>query len=90
MGLLDAPVRVPAPLALLPPAPAAPLPLGEALLAADLIHSIAAWRALIQLIHKPFYWEKTPHGLKQGAGEQASIGEVLEAGAIAGRTAVPG
>ncbi len=54
------------------------------------LHSIAAWRALIQLIHKPFYWEKTPHGLKQGAGEQASIGEVLEAGAIAGRTAVPG
>jgi len=28
-----------------------------------LLHSWAAWRALIQLVHKPFYWEKTPHGL---------------------------
>jgi cellulose synthase/poly-beta-1,6-N-acetylglucosamine synthase-like glycosyltransferase len=31
------------------------------------LHSFAAWRALVQLIHKPFYWEKTPHGLDQGA-----------------------
>jgi glycosyltransferase XagB len=54
------------------------------------LHSIAAWRALVQLIHKPFYWEKTPHGLHQGATDRAGIGEVLEAGAIAGRTAVPG
>jgi cellulose synthase/poly-beta-1,6-N-acetylglucosamine synthase-like glycosyltransferase len=29
------------------------------------LHSVAAWRALIQLVHKPFYWEKTPHGLDQ-------------------------
>jgi cellulose synthase/poly-beta-1,6-N-acetylglucosamine synthase-like glycosyltransferase len=28
-----------------------------------LLHSWAAWRALVQLVHKPFYWEKTPHGL---------------------------
>jgi cellulose synthase/poly-beta-1,6-N-acetylglucosamine synthase-like glycosyltransferase len=28
-----------------------------------LLHSFAAWRALVQLVHKPFYWEKTPHGL---------------------------
>jgi cellulose synthase/poly-beta-1,6-N-acetylglucosamine synthase-like glycosyltransferase len=27
------------------------------------LHSIAAWRALIQLATNPFYWEKTPHGL---------------------------
>lgn len=27
------------------------------------LHSWAAWRALIQLIRNPFYWEKTPHGL---------------------------
>jgi len=27
------------------------------------LHSIAAWRALVQLIRNPFYWEKTPHGL---------------------------
>jgi cellulose synthase/poly-beta-1,6-N-acetylglucosamine synthase-like glycosyltransferase/putative flippase GtrA len=24
--------------------------------------SVAAWKALIQLCHKPFYWEKTVHG----------------------------
>lgn len=27
------------------------------------LHSIAAWRALGQLITKPSHWEKTPHGL---------------------------
>ena len=27
------------------------------------LHSWASWRALIQLIRNPFYWEKTPHGL---------------------------
>ncbi|MFC4625782.1 hypothetical protein ACFO1V_11255 [Daeguia caeni] len=26
-----------------------------------LLISRAAWRALIQLIHKPHLWEKTPH-----------------------------
>jgi cellulose synthase/poly-beta-1,6-N-acetylglucosamine synthase-like glycosyltransferase len=34
------------------------------------LHSVAAWRALIQLVRNPFYWEKTPHGLDQG-GEVA-------------------
>ncbi|MGO9791611.1 MAG: hypothetical protein ACLP8S_19555 [Solirubrobacteraceae bacterium] len=33
-----------------------------------ILHSLAAWRALVQLIRNPFYWEKTPHGL----GERAS------------------
>ena len=33
------------------------------------LHSIAAWRALVQLIRNPFYWEKTPHGL----GSRASV-----------------
>ena len=28
-----------------------------------LLHSFAAWRALVQLIRKPSEWEKTPHGL---------------------------
>jgi glycosyltransferase XagB len=28
-----------------------------------ILHSWASWRALIQLIRNPFYWEKTPHGL---------------------------
>lgn len=31
------------------------------------LHSIAAWRALIQLVRNPFYWEKTPHGLGDAA-----------------------
>ncbi len=28
-----------------------------------LLHSVAAWRALHQLVRNPFHWEKTPHGL---------------------------
>lgn len=28
-----------------------------------LLMSLAAWKGLIQLINKPFYWEKTQHGL---------------------------
>jgi cellulose synthase/poly-beta-1,6-N-acetylglucosamine synthase-like glycosyltransferase len=54
------------------------------------LHSIAAWRALVQLIHKPFYWEKTPHGLGQAEPDHAGLGEVLEAGGLGGRTAIPG
>lgn len=54
------------------------------------LHSIAAWRALVQLIRNPFYWEKTPHGLDHGAPGKAGLGEVLEASAVGGRTAVPG
>lgn len=27
------------------------------------LHSVAAWRALYQLLRSPFHWEKTPHGL---------------------------
>jgi hypothetical protein len=27
------------------------------------LHSIAAWRALWQILRDPFTWEKTPHGL---------------------------
>jgi cellulose synthase/poly-beta-1,6-N-acetylglucosamine synthase-like glycosyltransferase len=27
------------------------------------LHSVAAWRALWQLVRNPYYWEKTPHGL---------------------------
>ncbi len=29
------------------------------------LHSIASYKALWQLIHKPFYWEKTTHGLTE-------------------------
>lgn len=28
------------------------------------LHSWASWRALVQLVRNPFYWEKTPHGLE--------------------------
>jgi cellulose synthase/poly-beta-1,6-N-acetylglucosamine synthase-like glycosyltransferase len=31
------------------------------------LHSWASWRALVQLIRNPFLWEKTPHGLHEGA-----------------------
>lgn len=30
-----------------------------------LLHSVAAWRAAIQLSYDPFGWEKTPHGLTE-------------------------
>ena len=30
------------------------------------LHSIAAWRALVQLVRSPFHWEKTPHGIVHG------------------------
>jgi cellulose synthase/poly-beta-1,6-N-acetylglucosamine synthase-like glycosyltransferase len=30
-----------------------------------MLHSIASWRALYQLVRSPFNWEKTPHGLEQ-------------------------
>ena len=30
-----------------------------------LMHSAAAYKGLWQLIYKPFYWEKTNHGLSK-------------------------
>jgi len=30
------------------------------------LHSIAAWRALVQVVRSPFHWEKTPHGIVHG------------------------
>jgi glycosyltransferase XagB len=30
------------------------------------LHSIAAWRALLQLVRSPSLWEKTPHGIVHG------------------------
>jgi cellulose synthase/poly-beta-1,6-N-acetylglucosamine synthase-like glycosyltransferase len=32
-----------------------------------ILHSVAAWRALFQLVLSPFHWEKTPHGIEHGA-----------------------
>ena len=43
-----------------------------------MLHSWAAWRALIQLVRNPFLWEKTPHGLDAGAGPPA-LHDVLHA-----------
>jgi glycosyltransferase XagB len=40
------------------------------------LHSIAAWRALVQLIRNPFYWEKTPHGLGRPASSTVHPPEV--------------
>jgi cellulose synthase/poly-beta-1,6-N-acetylglucosamine synthase-like glycosyltransferase len=30
-----------------------------------MLHSIASWRGLVQLIRNPFYWDKTNHGLSK-------------------------
>ena len=38
-----------------------------------MLHSIAAWRALDQLIRQPFNWEKTPHGLQGSQPAPAAV-----------------
>jgi hypothetical protein len=30
-----------------------------------ILHSVAAWRALGQLVTNPSHWEKTPHGISK-------------------------
>jgi glycosyltransferase XagB len=35
-----------------------------------LMVSFAAWRALVELVRRPFYWHKTAHGLSRRAGGQ--------------------
>ncbi len=37
-----------------------------------LMHSIAAYKGLWQLIYKPFYWEKTNHGLSKHSSASAA------------------
>ncbi len=55
------------------------------------LHSFAAWRALVQLIRRPFYWEKTPHGLDQGHGQAATRPQPELADVLGGRgQPVPG
>jgi cellulose synthase/poly-beta-1,6-N-acetylglucosamine synthase-like glycosyltransferase len=39
-----------------------------------LLHSIAAYKALGQLVTKPFYWEKTQHGLSRVAAHAVPAG----------------
>ncbi|GEP34895.1 glycosyl transferase [Nocardioides szechwanensis] len=38
-----------------------------------LLHSIAAWRALYQVIWDPHRWEKTPHGLTEDYESEAHV-----------------
>ena len=38
-----------------------------------LLHSIAAWRALIQVVNDPHRWEKTPHGLTEDYESDAHV-----------------
>ncbi len=38
-----------------------------------LLHSIAAWRALYQVLRDPHRWEKTPHGLSDGYESEAHL-----------------
>ncbi len=37
------------------------------------LHSIASWRALLQVFRSPFHWEKTPHGLTHGRTDRAQV-----------------
>jgi hypothetical protein len=34
--------------------------------------SVGAWKGCLQLIHNPFYWEKTEHGLDQAGSPPAA------------------
>jgi cellulose synthase/poly-beta-1,6-N-acetylglucosamine synthase-like glycosyltransferase len=46
-----------------------------------ILHSIAAWRALWQLVFSPSKWEKTPHGIQHGP--EAHAAKSAKAGAHA-------
>ena len=39
------------------------IPMAAAMPAYWMLISIGAWRGLMQLVTKPFYWEKTDHGV---------------------------
>jgi cellulose synthase/poly-beta-1,6-N-acetylglucosamine synthase-like glycosyltransferase len=58
-----------------------------------ILHSWAAWRALIQLVRNPFLWEKTPHGLTvpdgTGAERTATGADALGGGVCAGSPGRP-
>jgi glycosyltransferase XagB len=43
-----------------------------------LLMSIAGWKGLLQLFTKPFYWEKTEHGLVEADDYIGPEGELLE------------
>lgn len=44
--------------------------------------ALASWKALHEAVTRPFYWDKTTHGLLDGAGAPAETG-ATETGAIA-------
>lgn len=39
-----------------------------------MLHGVAAWRALWQVLRNPFVWEKTPHGLNEAVAVSADVG----------------
>jgi cellulose synthase/poly-beta-1,6-N-acetylglucosamine synthase-like glycosyltransferase len=43
-----------------------------------IMHSIAAYKGLWQLIYKPFYWEKTNHGLTKLSSSATAAAAALE------------
>jgi cellulose synthase/poly-beta-1,6-N-acetylglucosamine synthase-like glycosyltransferase len=43
--------------------------------------SVAAWKALVQLVTKPFYWEKTQHGLSKHVATELARVRAVQAGA---------
>jgi hypothetical protein len=45
--------------------------------------SIAAYRALLQLVTAPHYWEKTPHSVSMTDAEKRPVGSVQQSAAIA-------
>jgi len=53
------------------------IPYSFSLIAYWVLLSAAAYRALWQLLHDPFFWEKTPHGLSQHLDAQISSVEGL-------------
>jgi len=53
------------------------IPYSFSLIAYWVLLSAAAYRALWQLLHDPFFWEKTPHGLSQHLDAQISSVERL-------------
>lgn len=56
------------------------LALAPYILAAPVTHilvSVATWRALVELIRRPFHWHKTMHGLAREEGGLSPIGDPL-------------
>lgn len=48
------------------------IPLSVVIPAYWMLISIGAWRSLVQLITKPFYWEKTAHGVSHASNAKTT------------------